>query len=360
MNSTVVMNPAVQGLLPGMGKNSKMGIGAENVFAMLLGQMIGDEQQMFDAVFANMQDLQQDLEEQGIELSMEMLSGLFMPPTLANDLNALSSSEQLGELSRFVQAAQGNISGAEAKVLTQAENPGDGMKFTIKQVSQDLTESMTSSEKTPIAPSNLISGQAQFRNSVLEAQKLLKSVKNDKEQPETIDVDALQQQVNQGRFNTNYISKADPQPIKPEEIITQLKTGISSNLSKGKNEFVVKLKPEGLGEITVKMVENNSKISLSIITSSTNVARLLNGEIEALKQSLRPLNVEVFEVTANNAGSQANAHDSFFGQAFAGQHHNSGFSGHGQKFSYSGEEFIPEAEMEEAAYRPLSELDAYI
>lgn len=74
----------------------------------------------------------------------------------------------------------------------------------------------------------------------------------------------------------------------------QLLRGISENLEKEKSEFTVKLKPDGLGEILVKLVQNNEgKMLLTMIASSAKTAELLNHDLASLQSSLNQHNVEI-------------------------------------------------------------------
>ncbi len=84
-----------------------------------------------------------------------------------------------------------------------------------------------------------------------------------------------------------------------------MKNSIFENVAKGKNEFVVRLKPEGIGEIVVKLSEDKEKISLSILTTSTQTARLISNEVAALQNALKPLNAEVQEITTIAGNEQA-------------------------------------------------------
>ncbi|MEG0035535.1 MAG: flagellar hook-length control protein FliK, partial [Oscillospiraceae bacterium] len=111
-----------------------------------------------------------------------------------------------------------------------------------------------------------------------------------------IDVDKLQSEVSRSttpfelRFKTVKEGGAEP------KLLDQLSTGIKQSLALGKNEFVLKLKPESLGEITVKLVEEAGKTTLSITTASAHTAKLLNGELAALREAVAPMHVEVNEV----------------------------------------------------------------
>lgn len=49
----------------------------------------------------------------------------------------------------------------------------------------------------------------------------------------------------------------------------QLLKGVEENLKNGKSEFTVKLKPEGLGEIIVRLVQNDGGKMLMSMTASS-------------------------------------------------------------------------------------------
>lgn len=132
-----------------------------------------------------------------------------------------------------------------------------------------------------------------------------------KKSTEIIDIDALQQAVDSGRYMNGAadVSKlsamANPQNL---DILAQVKTGILANMDKGNNEFVIKLSPEGLGEITVKMTEAGGKVSLSIITGSQQAQNALASEISSLREALRPLGAEVTQLITQQ---EANLSQSF-------------------------------------------------
>lgn len=74
----------------------------------------------------------------------------------------------------------------------------------------------------------------------------------------------------------------------------QLSKGIAENLKSGRREFTVKLRPEGLGEILVKLVsDDGGKTLLSMVASSEKTAQLLNRDLASLQSSLNEHNVEI-------------------------------------------------------------------
>ena len=80
-------------------------------------------------------------------------------------------------------------------------------------------------------------------------------------------------------------------------ISEQITDGVKANLNLEKTEFTVKLNPESLGELTLKLVEENGKMVLDITAASESTAKLLNGDLTALRESLGNMNLEIREVT---------------------------------------------------------------
>ena len=85
-------------------------------------------------------------------------------------------------------------------------------------------------------------------------------------------------------------------------LTNQVKTGIEEGLSKQLNQFTIRLKPEGLGEILVHMTSSGGKVALSIGVSNMDTQKLLSSEMMHLRESLQPLNAEVQEIYHNGQG----------------------------------------------------------
>ncbi|MEA4896242.1 MAG: flagellar hook-length control protein FliK [Oscillospiraceae bacterium] len=177
------------------------------------------------------------------------------------------------------------------------------------------------------ADDGLNSDQSGVSESVIKAKELLSDYLSQQADDEEIDVDKLQNELAKADKTSPFElqlrsagSTADP------KVMEQITDGIRQNLSLGKSEFVIKLKPEALGEITVKLVEEAGKTTLSITTASAQTAKLINNDISALRNAVAPMNVEVqYAVTASNetaGGSMQQFNMSgqqFAGQQFAGQ-----------------------------------------
>ena len=97
---------------------------------------------------------------------------------------------------------------------------------------------------------------------------------------------------------TSNVKELSKEFMVEQPVIQQISEEFKVQMANGKDEFVMKLKPEGLGEITVKMtMQESGKIALHIQTSSAVVKQLLNDELVQLKEALRPYQTEVHEVT---------------------------------------------------------------
>lgn len=114
-----------------------------------------------------------------------------------------------------------------------------------------------------------------------------------------------------------------------EQISTQVKDGLLDNTAQGKNEFVIRLKPEGIGEVIVKLSTNREKIELNIFTSSIQTAKLIEGEVAALQNALRPLQAEIQQISVMPEEYEL---------AYAAQNAMTGREQHSQNRGFTGQE----------------------
>lgn len=100
-------------------------------------------------------------------------------------------------------------------------------------------------------------------------------------------------------------------------VFEQLKEAIPARLSEGKSEFTMRLKPEKLGEITVKLIEESGKMTLRITAASAQTARAINSDLSALREAVRPLQVEVHEAATQTGSEQVSMQQFSFSGQFA-------------------------------------------
>jgi hypothetical protein len=103
-------------------------------------------------------------------------------------------------------------------------------------------------------------------------------------------------------------------------IAEQISAGIKAEAEKGETSmFRMKLKPEGLGEVTVKLTRKTDKIDVQISTELTSTKELISKELDALRVRLNSdvgekqyqfASVAVEHETSGTNASFANGHNS--------------------------------------------------
>ena len=288
------------------------------IFQQLMGDgTLGGEEGSLAALLMQMAGgLQKDQEKLGAQMAAEMLNSC---PTLnpavmtalvqaswsadqanveafAAQIAAMGGKDQLDAL--LAQAQRGVTQALEELVLPEEENGTQNKDFLEMLSAAWQNKPQRQDAKT-------LSAQLDH-TSIREAKALMQ---RDRKQTvtELPDIEALQADVNARRFVPADTGSHELPPVIPdgEELAQQVKNSIFENVAKGKNEFVVRLKPEGIGEIVVKLSEDKEKISLSILTTSTQTARLISNEVAALQNALKPLNAEVQEITTIAGNEQA-------------------------------------------------------
>lgn len=160
--------------------------------------------------------------------------------------------------------------------------------------------------------------QRQFRMAVEQAKKAFGTGKN----KGTTDIEFLQQQVDAGIFlksSSMFAMKTVSSfyDLEAANFLKQVQNGLMENLSQGADsEFVLKLKPEGLGELTVKLLETAGKMTLSIAASNVETQRMLEAQLSSLREAMKPYEVEVAPIISGKEDAAAR-----FGGAFGEQFH---------------------------------------
>lgn len=263
-----------------------------------------------------------DSEQQALLQSFAAM--LMHDPTLAAQLLADHSTQEQPQQAAAVTQAVTDADNPIAAVpltaqqaLTQSELPAAAQiaqPFTLQSAQQASEQTAAQSANTqhadlppqfsgfitqlrytetvtqPDAPQNqdALLGQHQFQNAVSQAKRKLQPQEavNLEELPPTQPRPISQEPI--------AVRKAES-PVQEAKVLDQLKTGITENLAKGSSEFTMKLKPEALGEITVKLIRTADKTTLSITAASSQTTKLINNELEALREAVRPMQVEVRE-----------------------------------------------------------------
>lgn len=285
----------------------------------------------------------------GTDTSPTLVSQLLQmlnQPSDATAIRDLTAIDQTGEnsvqtlLRQFAEVPQNGVETQLSNLLSKAQTATetDIDAATASALTKlPAVESAVTTLTTATADesdSGLLSRQ-DFSRTITKARELLANAKPDPDTDETQSADKLQNAdetqsadklqstIHASKTATpfelrfqNAVAKAESTPL-PQ----QVKDGLQSNLSLGKSEFTIKLKPEALGEITVKLTEEAGKTTLTIITASAATARLLNSDMDSLKAAMAPMNVRVNEAVSQTAASQQGSLQQFdmAGRQFAGQ-----------------------------------------
>lgn len=359
MINAVMQTPNMQ--MDGMQDMLGTDAGLQGLFAMLFGQMLSEAdgeglagEPMLGTLFSSMEGKTDETDGTQLRLAMEMMAGTLINPQanpqamellLGQTDNAApdgiaqtaqlqgllleqlqtqfaAAGQQVQEQVRAQVPAQEQVqvpAQAQVQVPVEAQAQVQVYTQTDSEVRHGrdtdwsaLLDTLAAAWETGTEDKSTVSthemDQVQFVSAVRQVRELLAektrgAAKEETRQP--LDVEALQAAVDSRQYVPDTVSARQETPDL-KEITDQLKTGILDNLRQGKNEFVVKLKPEGLGEITVKLTESKNEISLRIVTSSAAVGRMIANDVNALQNALRPLRAQVQEiVTVPAAGENA-------------------------------------------------------
>ncbi|MEG0692867.1 MAG: flagellar hook-length control protein FliK [Oscillospiraceae bacterium] len=202
-----------------------------------------------------------------------------------------------------------------------------------KQMQLETVLNTANSEESESSSELLFNGNMNFQNAVMQAQKLMKG--QSKESMDSLDdlsADALQQAIGQSKFDTvlneKQMSTTAQTPLDITDLAQQVKNGLSNSALGNQKEFSVKLKPEGLGEVTIKLMESQSKLSVSIVTATSEVAKLLNNELSTLRETMRAMQIEVKDVIVQPQNDFGSMQQNLQQQMFQGQSNQFGENRH--------------------------------
>ncbi len=91
--------------------------------------------------------------------------------------------------------------------------------------------------------------------------------------------------------------------VRNNELFEQVKEGLFKAQNAESGEFTMKLKPESLGEIVVRLVNEGGKQTLHILTSSSKTSMLINEDLVALRDAVKPMQIEVHDAVSSSDGA---------------------------------------------------------
>lgn len=184
---------------------------------------------------------------------------------------------------------QGNLFSEISKSLSEVQQKETETFVTLQNVGMEASQQDTQTQEFELSRS--------FRDAVALVKQQTQQKQQDSSEAEPLDVDALQMHANaqrpqlEGQVKMQQVqADSNEQPV---DLAKQISEKMLLHLEKGEREFTMKLNPESLGEITVKLLQKDGKMTLSIAAASETTVKLLNGEMEALRMAVRPMQVEV-------------------------------------------------------------------
>ncbi len=152
--------------------------------------------------------------------------------------------------------------------------------------------------------------RSDFYKGVNEVKKFMaqakpeKTEKSDNQNVENqvveLDIAGMQRDFN----NTIKSVTMEQEVYKPSEIIKQTADGIFHQINGDGEKFVVKLNPEGLGEITVTILKNDTSSVLSLSVSNSKTAEILGSDLASLQESLKNLDIDFTEINIETQNQQ--------------------------------------------------------
>lgn len=384
---------SADGVGTGFVKTSGVGVndvaeGIGSTFEAMLSGMLSSSGSGSQEQLTLIQQLEDEMEENGTDAAMQMMAELLLaqPTLLAQmDPSMLMQMNSMGGGQVGLEALTGMFTGQDQSALLAAmqnltpqqleqlkNDPQAFAKGLLEQVGIPVEVVQSGLANVQVSEDTLM-GQAGFQRALYQVRQaqstgdgekkfsdleaVLGVTKNTQTPQNDVAVSGVfAQQMTQATVG-QVEQLSDNEMIDLQAILAQLKTGITENVQKGENDFVIKLKPEGLGEITVRMSEQAGKISMEIHASSQYTQRLLSNEIGSLRQVMEPYHV-VVNTTQASADSTSFDMEQQMRQGFA-QQQQSGQQSHANY--YAPQDDV--ADTQEPTYFssvPSSDLDTYI
>ena len=278
-------------LTDGVQKKPSMG-GFEEIFLDM--QLAMGENFPQDMMFPFFQlpgmEVSQKDEEQGCMMAAEMLFSEFMPCDVKiTDVSGELTGLNL-ELGKAVAENKSFESSPVQAVQFDMADNADGAD-DVKADSKNFMDMMETADN-----SKEISNPLHELKVSDETIKVLASLKKDKgESSLDISGEVLAEPQTVSGFETAS-KKLSAKFPSGEELANQVQHEMKKNIALGKKEFTVKIKPEGIGEIVVKLSEDKNFVTLKIFAASAETVKLITNEVASLQEALKPLNASVVQI----------------------------------------------------------------
>lgn len=333
-----VINAAVK-LIQAVGKAvealmGKSGIADDENDAMSVFELFGgsdDENKLDDVIgiFDSISELLKTGSEDADMSTDDVVSELM-------DILKSDDDDDENTLADAVMSVLCTISGTEFSVdgdLTVADNAAEKLSGIIDTFSADVPADLKiqlvsdvlsgKADDIQVKFADFITKQDQFANSMQQTSAI--RINNVSEQ-----IKGIRPSVNDDLPEENVLlDRADVQAdIQPTQVYKELSEIVSrqvsqqiieklsdNSISDAVKELTVVLKPEGLGEVAVKLVTDGNTVSVVLSASNAEIGRAMSENASALTASLAKQNVEVSSVNVVNPSEAS----SYMGLDFTNQ-----------------------------------------
>lgn len=247
-----------------------------------------------------------------------------------------SDDDDENTLADAVMSVLCTISGTEFSVdgdLTVADNAAEKLSGIIDTLSADVPADLKIQLVSDVLSGKIDDIQVKFADFIIKQDQFANSM----QQTTAIRINNVSEQIKGIRPSGNddlpeenvLLDRADVQEdIQPTQVYKELSEIVSrqvsqqiieklsdNSISDAVKELTVVLKPEGLGEVAVKLVTDGNTVSVVLSASNAEIGRAMSENASALTESLAKQNVEVSSVNVVNPSEAS----SYMGLDFTNQ-----------------------------------------
>lgn len=247
-----------------------------------------------------------------------------------------SDDDDENTLADAVMSVLCTISGTEFSVdgdLTVADNAAEKLSGIIDTLSADVPADLKIQIVSDVLSGKTDDIQVKFADFITKQDQFANSM----QQTAAIRINNVSEQIKDIRPSGNddlpeenvLLDRADVQAdIQPTQVYKELSEIVSrqvsqqiieklsdNSISDAVKELTVVLKPEGLGEVAVKLVTDGNTVSVVLSASNAEIGRAMSENASALTASLAKQNVEVSSVNVVNPSEAS----SYMGLDFTNQ-----------------------------------------
>lgn len=247
-----------------------------------------------------------------------------------------SDNDDENTLADAVMSVLCTISGTEFSVdgdLTVADNAAEKLSGIIDTLSADVPADLKIQLVSDVLSGKTDDIQVKFADFITKQDQFANSM----QQTTAIRINNVSEQIKDIRPSGNddlpeenvLLDRADVQAdIQPTQVYKELSEIVSrqvsqqiieklsdNSISDAVKELTVVLKPEGLGEVAVKLVTDGNTVSVVLSASNAEIGRAMSENASALTASLAKQNVEISSVNVVNPSEAS----SYMGLDFTNQ-----------------------------------------